>query len=509
MTCAPTKRAWSLSVRLGWRLAAVMLVAILLAAAAVAWRALATVHELDDSALQNQAWLIASRLPASREGIGRVTLPEDVVAPFRASDGDNVFMVYQGDRLLTASDPSAETHLAPLLPHPFASGFFRLPAMPKHEHGMIGLIAKTGPWHVVVLQGREQTTVLLDSLMENFLVGSVWLLLPIGLATILVGVLTLRQGLQPLRQVSAAAALINPAQPGARLPAAELPAEIVPLVRVMNEALTRLEQALDAQRRFVGEAAHALRTPLAVLTARLDMLDEQPGVAALRRDTDRMGRLVGQLLNMARLEELPLDVTQWLDLRAVAVDAITGLVPLALRDNVDLALCEAPPVPPVRGNHAALVLAVTNLIENALSHAPPGSAVEVAITPPATITVLDRGPGVPQDLRERIFGRFERGPAPREGGAGLGLAIVAGIAAAHGGTVRATERAGGGAAFVLALEQGGLVAGGHDGDHVLPVRPTGGARPRQAAAGQLEQHGAPAGNRASAGEDVHDGSDPK
>ena len=465
MTGAPAARAWSLSVRLGWRLAAVMLVAILLAAAAVAWRAIATVHALDDSALQNQTRLITSRLPARPDSAGRIALPEDVVAPFRASDGDNVFMVYQGDRLVATSDSAVATDLAPLLSRPLDVGFFRLPAVPGHEHGMIGLIAKTGPWHVVVLQGREQTTVLLDSLMENFLIGSVWLLLPIGLATILVGVLTLQRGLRPLRQVSAAASLVGPAQPGARLPAAALPREIAPLVHAVNDALTRLEQALDTQRRFMAEAAHALRTPLAVLTARLDMLDEQqPGVGALRHDADRMGRLVGQLLRMARLEGLPLDVTQRVDLRAVAVEAISGLVPLALRDNVDLALREEPPVPPVRGNHAALVLAVTNLIENALSYAPPESAVEVAIAPPARIAVLDRGPGVPPEHRERIFGRFERGPAPRDGGAGLGLAIVAGIAAAHGGAVHATERAGGGAAFVIVLGQGGLAAGDHAGN---------------------------------------------
>jgi signal transduction histidine kinase len=148
---------------------------------------------------------------------------------------------------------------------------------------------------------------------------------------------------------------------------------------------------------------------------------------------------------------LPLDVTQNVDLHAVAVEAITDLVPLALREGLDLALLESPAVPPVRGNRAALVLAVTNLIENALGHAPRGSAVEVAITEPATITVLDRGPGVPPEHQTRIFQRFERGPREREGGAGLGLAIVAGIAAAHDGHVRVDERPGGGAAFVFTL----------------------------------------------------------
>ena len=444
--------AWSLTARLGWRLAAVMVTAILLAAGAVAWRTIATVHELDDSALQNQADLISRSLSAIPGGTKDIVLPEALVAPFRGSDGDNVFVVYdRNDRVVATSDPREAALLAPIMPQPLRPGFFRLPATTGHEHGMVGLVAAVGPWQIAVLQGREQTAVLLDSLMGNFLVGTIWLLIPIGLATVLIGILTLRQGLRPLRQVSAAATLVGPSQPGMRLPVAKLPLEVAPLVAAVNDALTRLEQALATQRRFMAEAAHALRTPLAVLTARLDMLDGQHEVAALRHDADRMARLVGQLLRIARLEGLPLDVTHCVELRPVAVEAIASLAPLALRNGVELALLVDQALAPVSGNHAALVLALTNLIENAISHAPSASVIEVKLAPPATIAVSDRGPGVAVEHRARIFGRFERGATPCKGGAGLGLAIVAEIAAAHGGSVRVTGRAGGGAIFLLTL----------------------------------------------------------
>ena len=89
-----------------------------------------------------------------------------------------------------------------------------------------------------------------------------------------------------------------------------MPGEVTPLVAAVNQALARLEAALGAQRRFVGDAAHTLRTPLAVLTARLDALPEGPETAALRRDADRMTRLIEQMLQMARLDGTPLDVTQ-------------------------------------------------------------------------------------------------------------------------------------------------------------------------------------------------------
>ena len=465
-------RAWSLSVRLGWRLAGVLLLAILLAAAAIAWRAIAVVHELDELALQSQIRLVAQHLPDHLDPNARVTLPAELIARFRSSDDDNLFGVFDGDTLVTASNPEALALLRPLMPQPLVTGFLRVLPTPGHKHGLIGLVAPVGHLRVLVLQGHEQTAVLVESLSGSFVLAAIWLLVPIGLAMILVGVLTLRRGLRPLHQVSAAAALVGPSHPGARLPVGALPREVAQLVFAVNDALERLEQALFAQRRFVAEAAHALRTPLAVLTARLDSLEEQPEFAPLRDDADRMGRLVGQLMRMARLESLPLDSTQVVDLHAVAVEAIASLVPLGLRRGVEIALHEATGLRSLCGNPAALVLALTNMLENALAYAPASSTVEVHIRRPATIAVLDRGPGVAPDHRLRIFQRFERGsppPAngsvstathPIRGGAGLGLAIVAEIAAAHGGHVRVEARPGGGAAFVMELPGQGCFSAG-------------------------------------------------
>ncbi len=447
MTGAP--RRWTLATRLGLRLAAVLLAAILLAAGAVAWRAVETVHELDDQALQAQLRMIAKHLPA--EAGARVALPEELVRSFRASDGDNVFVITDGVRLVDSSEPETAARVLRLLGQDPPSGFFRLPAMEQRRHGMIGLSAPAGPFQVVVLQGREQTAILLDSLFQNFTAGALFLLLPLGLATILVAMVTVRRGLRPLREVSAAARQVGPQQPGARLPDAGLPEEVRPLVDTVNAALQRLDQALVAQRHFMADAAHALRTPLAVMTARLDMLEGLPELEGLRHDTDGMARLVGQLLRMARLEAVALDVTQEVRLHDVATEVIGALVPLALRSHVELALIEPDVMRPVHGNHAALVLALSNLVENAIAHAPPGTVVEVMLSEPAEIAVRDHGPGVPEALRTRIFERFTRGPHGREGGAGLGLAIVAEIAEAHWGAVRLDVPVDGGSRFVLSL----------------------------------------------------------
>jgi signal transduction histidine kinase len=455
MLAPPKSGGWSLTARLAWRLSALMAGAILLAAAAVAWRTIATLSELDDSALQQQVGVVARSLPPDAGDHGPFTLPDSLVAPFRSSDGDNLFLVFgPGRALLATSDPAQAAQAEVFMPHPFRRGYFRIPLLAGHPHGMVGFALPEKRLWVVVLQGREQSSVLADSLLASFLGDTLWLLLPIGLGTVLVSVLTLRRGLRPLVRASAAASAVGAARPGVRLPAAGLPREVTPLVDAVNEALTRLEQTIATQRRFMAEAAHGLRTPLAVLTARLDALGDAPQAEALRHDADRMARLVGQLLRMARLDSLPLDVAEDVSLHEVAVEAIADLAPLGLRRGVDLALLGAAGGT-VLGNRAALVLAVTNLIENAIAYAPAGSAVEVALAAPGAITVRDSGPGIAPEHRERILRPFERGPAAAHGGAGLGLAIVSRIAAAHGGSVRIETPAGGGCAFVFQVSAPG------------------------------------------------------
>jgi signal transduction histidine kinase len=325
---------------------------------------------------------------------------------------------------------------------------FRVPASEPFPNGFLAAVVAAGPWRVAVAQQHEQQEALVASLSETFLFTALWLLLPLMAATVAIGVLTIRGGLRPLRLVSAAARRVGPGAPGVRLPAAGLPLELAPLVAAVNDALERLERGLEAQRRFSADAAHALRTPLAVLAARVESLGDRPALAPLREDADRLARLVGQMLALSRLEGLPPDVSGRFDLRAVAAEVVTALAPLAGQRGVDLALSGGEGGLPARGDAASVELAIQNLVHNAILHAPPGSEVEVALSAPATIRVLDRGPGVPEPARTAIFARFH---SERPGGAGLGLAIVAGVAAAHGGSARVEARAGGGAAFVLQL----------------------------------------------------------
>lgn len=434
---------WSLQARLAWRLAAVMAVAIGLAGIGVAWRALATVNSLEDQALQEQARDIQRNLTIAPDGTATLALPKDLEAAYRYSDGADLYLII--DRtggVVAASSATASTLLEPYL-RDKRSGFFR-----SAPAGYYGFVASSDELRIAVAQDSHHRDVLRDSLMDEFLVAALWLLIPIGFAAVLVGILTIRSGLRPLSSASSAAREIGPDQPSRRLPLAGMPRELQPLVGAVNSALDRLARGLDIQRRFTADAAHELRTPLAVLTARLDALPDGD-IEEMRRDVDRMNRLVQQLLKMARLEGLPLDIAQRVDLNSIVVEAISLLAPLAIRQGKELVRSETGKPVLVQGNRSALVTALVNLIENALAHAPAGSAIEVDLSPDGKIQVLDRGPGVPENEREAIFRRFHRGRGKAPVGAGLGLAIVAEIAAAHGGSISAENRPGGGANFCL------------------------------------------------------------
>jgi len=433
---------WSLQARLAWGLAAVMAVAIGLAGAGVAWRALATVNSLEDQALQAQARDIQRNLTVAPDGTATLSLPADLDAAYRYSAGSDLYLVLdRRGQVAATSSSGASTILEPFLRDQAPPGFFH--STPGGYYGFT--ISVDGVW-IAVAQDGHHRDVLRDSLMTEFSVTALWLLVPIGCAAVLVGVLTIRSGLRPLSSASVAATEIGPEQPTRRLPLAGMPREIQPLVAAVNSALDRLARGLDVQRRFTADAAHELRTPLSVLTARFD---ELPGneFDAMRRDVDRMNRLVDQLLKMARLESLPLDVSQVVDLNEVVIEAISMLAPLAIRQGKELVRAETAQPVRVHGNRAALVTALVNLIENALAHAPAGSAIEIVLTAGGKVNVLDRGPGVPESEREAIFRRFHRGRTRSSSGAGLGLAIVTEIAAAHGGSVSASSRPSGGAVF--------------------------------------------------------------
>ena len=303
---------------------------------------------------------------------------------------------------------------------------------------------------VQAFENLDQHGVLLDDLVSNFFYLVGWLLVPLLALLLAVNIFSVWAELRPLGKVSSMAASIGPEATGKRLPEDGQPAEVMPVIRGVNRALERLDHGFQVQRQFTADAAHELRTPLAVLGAHLDTLGDGKAVTALRQEVATMSRLVGQLLRIAQLDTLTIAPADRVDLHGIAIDAAAALAPLALKEGRSIEMTGVERPVWVLGDAEALGQAIRNLIENALNHTPRGTTVEIELGADRSLRVSDHGPGVPPEQRELVFRRFWRA-SRRVGGAGLGLAIVAKVAETHGGTVHVEDAADGGACFVLHL----------------------------------------------------------
>jgi signal transduction histidine kinase len=282
--------------------------------------------------------------------------------------------------------------------------------------------------------------VLIDDIVTDFFKRVGWITLPILLLLLAIDIVIFRRALRPLLQASQQAQSIGPARTDVRLPVDTMPSEIRHLVEAVNQALDRLEKGFSVQREFTADAAHELRTPLAVLRTRLD---------TLRHDVEGMGRIVGQLLDIAESDTFIVAPSEKADLHSVCAEVAGSMAPLAITQGKEICLDAADEPVWVNGNPDMLYRAVRNLVENALHHTPAGTAVEVVVRSDATITVLDQGPGIHEDEREFLFRRFWRRDRRRAGSAGLGLSIVHRIAEAHLASITVENRGTSGASFSL------------------------------------------------------------
>jgi two-component system OmpR family sensor kinase/two-component system sensor histidine kinase QseC len=264
-----------------------------------------------------------------------------------------------------------------------------------------------------------------------------------------------------LRPVKRLAAEVKRRDADALEPVAEsgLPFEVSPLVESINALLARLRSAFDAQRAFVSDAAHELRSPLTALKLQLQLLrrsnneaSRNEAIEALSAGIERATHLVSQLLTLARAEPGgPQEPLKPVDLAEAARQGVADVVPLAEAKSIHLAL-EAQANCIVDGDASALRILVRNLVDNAVRYTPAGGRVELTVTEDEEqilLTVDDSGPGILAPERERVFDRFYRHAGNEQGageetGSGLGLAIVRSIAQRHAASVHLMDSALGG-----------------------------------------------------------------
>jgi two-component system, OmpR family, sensor kinase len=287
-----------------------------------------------------------------------------------------------------------------------------------------------------------------------------------ALLALLAGLATARRAMEPIAELTAAARRIEQSRdPSERIPHPEAEDEVSELARTLEAMLAALdgsrsetEAALTRQREFVADASHELRTPLTSVLANLELLEEElegeqrDTASSALRSSRRMRRLVADLLLLARADAGRQAPHRPVDLSEVVTDAAAELEPVAGGHEISI---DAPAGAEVSGARDELHRLVLNLMENALRHTDPGTAVEATVerrNGEVVLAVEDDGPGIPLEQREKVFERFYRGSGEQSGSSGLGLSIVRAVAESHQGSVRLEEPLDGrGARFVVRI----------------------------------------------------------
>jgi signal transduction histidine kinase len=272
------------------------------------------------------------------------------------------------------------------------------------------------------------------------------------IVSILTAWFAVRHGLAPLRAVSLDAARINMDSLDQRLAIDRLPTEVAPLVAAMNSALARLDASAKRWRRYTANTAHELRTPLAIMRARLEDVEEPTFKTDLLRDASHLQAIVEQMLIAARLTENQVPLDQNVDLATTIRPLVSRYLPLAWKCHRTLEFESGDGPVLARGNQRAIECAVANLVDNALRAEPAGGTVLVRVSENAVIEVIDHGDGVAPADHEMIFEPFWR-KHDVSSGAGLGLAITKELVEKQQGRIWVEETPSGGATFKVSLLQ--------------------------------------------------------
>jgi two-component system sensor histidine kinase TctE len=390
-------------------------------------------------------------------GRASVVLPRVALAIFKFDDYDQTYYrvstadgrVLANDGALPDVSPGADGK--PLLTSMAIGGMaMRIVATQVRLPGSSDVV------HLVVGETVNKRATLLSEILLEMALPQLGLLL----GALLFVRFAVDRGLRPLTVVSAA---IEARGHDLLTPVSEqgLPWEARILVNRINDLLGRLEQTITAQRRFVADAAHQLRTPLAALSLHAERAQRSPdsesrdqALRSLQSSVVRAARVSQQLLALARSgpEAAVTRTLSRLDLTALARTAGENWIGPALARHIDFGFV-APDHPVMIQGHAGLLEELlNNLIDNALRYCPQGASVTVTVCAGSApeLSVTDDGPGIAEAERERIFERFHRGATEDTEGCGLGLAIVREIATVHGATVNAESgRDGRGTRFVV------------------------------------------------------------
>ena len=339
-------------------------------------------------------------------------------------------------------------------------------APPRQAPGLHVLEWKGTEWRIFTLMEGGMTIQVATtsaSRARKFAAIAPWLLLPLAVLVVVLGLLiraAVGRALAPLEQVRAEIGQRGVLSLHA-LDMRGMPDEVAPLIATLNDLLVRLDQALIAQRRFIADAAHELRSPLTAVKLQAQLAsragndgERQLALAQLAGGVDRAAHLIEQLLHLARVEPAARQSAfEPVALDALIKQAVADFSAQADARDIDLGvgICASLNI---SGQPASLRMMLGNLIDNALRYTPPGGRVDVELSRQdrfALISVSDSGPGIPASERGRVFERFYRISGADAPGSGLGLAIVKQVVELHGGRIELDQSSAGGLAVRILL----------------------------------------------------------
>jgi signal transduction histidine kinase len=406
------------------------------------WLLTSEVNHLHRDAMRDQAEVLGERLAVKPDGTITLELPDSLKDLYSEAYGRYQYDVLdRSGRVLFSSHKNGEPIDRPdgLPPKTIAGA-----SVSKDIGGQ--------PVRIQVAEDLAHRDVIIDDIIANFFRRVGWITIPVLLILLAIDIVIFRRAVAPLLRASDEAKGIGPARTDIRLPTRQIPSEILPLVTAVNQALDRLEDGFRVQRQFTADAAHQLRTPLAILQTRIETLGDRAGTLELQADIESMSRIVRQLLEIAELDMVVLDPSETADLRAVCAEVVGSIAPYALAGQKDIALKGTNDPVCIRGNAEMLQRAIFNLAENAIKYTARDTAVDVEVRDDGSVRVRDCGPGIPASEHGLIFQRFWRGDRRRTDGAGLGLSIVREVVEDHSATVAVENLADGGAQFTLCFQ---------------------------------------------------------
>jgi signal transduction histidine kinase len=443
---------WGISTRSAVLSAAVVFVAVLVAGGGLVFVLYRTLlSSVDDAAAGRVRDIVAAlNFDTAAELDGSLLTTDQRVVAVQIIGADG--------RVLQHSDSAPPD--TPLLPvsafGPSLRSGFSDDSSPDNDMRLSGQTADTATGRYTVIAGGGS-----ESAESTVRTVAVLLMIAAPIISAVAGIVSYRLVKRSLRSVEAIRARVSEITTSdltERVPVPPQNDEVSALAKTMNEMLARVESGHAAQRRFVGDASHELRSPLASIISALEVAQDYPETldddltsGTLIPEAHRMQALVDDLLLLARADERGLAVRE----DEVNLDLLAENETARLRRETELTIQIRTEEVVVVGDGGDLARVLRNLFDNAVQHAK--STIEIVVerrSDEAVLTVADDGPGIPAEDRARAFDRFVRLDSGRSrdgGGSGLGLAIVAEIVSAHGGTVGIDDRPGGGTRVSIVL----------------------------------------------------------